>query len=196
MKHIPVFFLLLFFSLFQAQNTFKYTSYKSAGIKKDFSIIVNYNDEKELNYFLLQVESKDIIYNKSTFILDKIQYLKFTAYLNFLATKLIEYDHINKLGKIKKVEKYIEWEENMTVYCSYEDGPKQDVELKAIYLYQNGFGSLMISTSDFEQNGINFKRSQIYFNSINDLKLFINKIDNVKVQEAINKNYDAKSRLK
>ncbi|MDV3901222.1 hypothetical protein CMT89_08460 [Elizabethkingia anophelis] len=143
-----------------SQNTVKYSTYKTDNTKNSYSIILDYDNQLGLNYILINVESTDPIYKNSTFIIKGTELAKFRAYLAFISVKQTEWDLINISNKTKEIIKQIDWDEEMSLNCSYSDGPIYiDTPLHTNYVFMNGNSSIDISTSRFEYT----KRSRIFF---------------------------------
>ncbi|MDV3470888.1 hypothetical protein CMU02_09120 [Elizabethkingia anophelis] len=176
-----------------SQNTVKYSTYKTDNTKNSYSIILDYDNQLGLNYILINVESTDPIYKNSTFIIKGTELAKFRAYLAFISVKQTEWDLINISNKTKEIIKQIDWDEEMSLNCSYSDGPIYiDTPLHTNYVFMNGNSSIDISTSRFEYT----KRSRIFFLTKSFFSAFKEKIDPNKIKSFINSDYQKKSLLK
>lgn len=176
-----------------SQNTVKYSTYKTDNTKSSYSIILDYNNQLNLNYILINVESTDPIYKSSTFIIEGNELAKFRAYLAFISAKQTEWDLINISNKTKEIIKQIDWDEDISLNCSYSDGPiYTDTPLHANYLFMNGHSSIDISTSRFEYT----KRSRIFFLTKSFFSTFQEKLDPNRIKTFINSDYQKKSLLK
>lgn len=188
-----VWVMLFVLQVCNAQNTVKYGSYKMDNTNKNYSIFINYNNDKNINKILINVESTDPIFKESSFVLDKIGLLKFNAYLAFLYSKQAEWDLINISNKTKDVVKKIEWDEEITVDCSYTDGPiKIDTPIHSTYVFMNGSSSIDFGTSNFDL----VKRARIFFLNKILLAKLMDKLDLNKIKSFIDNDYKKKSLLK
>lgn len=170
------------------QGLFKYSTYKMDSVKKSYSIMLDYNKNKELTNLILDVKSEDALFDESSFLFDNAQLDKFRAYLNFLLSKKIEWDLINKSNKTSNIIKRIDWGlGDVLVSCAYTDGPaKLNTYLYTMYSFDKTQSVIVISTAG--SNDV--KSSVIIFSNNLSLEQFIKKLDSEKIQIAINE--DAK----
>ncbi|MEA1848943.1 hypothetical protein U9K52_08475 [Chryseobacterium sp. MHB01] len=186
--------LIFFFSSFcYSQNFFNYSSFKTDDPRKIYKINVFYDNSQNLNYLIIDVESLDIIFNKSKFYIKGDQIESFSKYLKFLLNKKIEWDAISLKNKILDCDKIIEYEDQFKINCIYEDGPsKSDTLLHTRYFIKNGKSFISIGTPFYND----VKPSILIFSDNKLFTQFINRIDIEKIKISIKNDYHKKSLLK
>lgn len=194
MKHIAILLSIFLIQVYNAQNTVKYSTYKMYNSKKSYSIFIFYDNNQKLTDILMEVDSTDPIFKKSSIAISKSEIFKFGAYLYYLAAKKTEWDVINISNKTKEIIKEIEWDEsNVLVGCAYEDGPAEaNTPLSATYVFINGGSAIEIKTLEFDD----LKRSRIFFTDRSQLINLADKLDFQKIQDFIKADFYKKSLLK
>ncbi len=192
MKQTILFFILIS-SLSSAQGSFRYGTYKMDDKKKSYNIDIGYGENKNFEHLILEVNSDDVLFDKSSFIIENINFPKFITYLNYVLSKQTEWDIINQKNKTKEVTKNINWDEKpLTIYYTYDGGQNGNTNLYTMYSFLNNNSLISIYIPDLKY----VKGSQIYFANKKLSEAFLSKLDLTKIQNAINKDYDKKKELK
>lgn len=194
MKKIAVILLMMMSGLFFGQEVFKYSSFKMDHTKKVYNLVVQYDKDRTLQKMLIDVESMDDLYDRSSFIIPAPDLLKFTAYMNFVLSKKMEWDITNIYNKVDDVTKKIEWNDgDVLVNCVYNDGPiKTNIYLHSTYMFGNKNSSVFILTAGSDD----VKSSMISFSDNVLFDIFLKKLDSAAIQRSIDVDYAKKNALK
>ncbi|WP_116547970.1 hypothetical protein [Chryseobacterium sp. HMWF035] len=180
---------VLFSNLALSQNIIKYSSYSMENPKKSYNIMLDYDNDPIVENILIDVESDDPIFKKSSFILTRHEFYVFLDYLKYMAEKKNEWDKINIANKITSVDKKIEWyNKNLKGSCVYLNGPIiSQTPFYADYYYRKGKSYIIIKSNRSDEVDYSF----ILFPSSKHLEMLIEKLNidkfNLLIEEDIKK---------
>lgn len=162
--------------------------------KKLYNIFLNYDENKNLDVLMIDVNSEDPIYKKSSFILyGKEDLERFRIFLRLALIKKLEWDSTNLINNEDDIVKKMDLEKEMQVTCIYDNGPSfSESNLSSTYVYLKGRSALSISTTSFGE----VERSQIFFIDNTSIKNFINKLEDKSINSFIISDFNKKARLK
>ncbi|CEJ70552.1 hypothetical protein BN1195_02879 [Chryseobacterium oranimense G311] len=177
-----------------SQNAVKHSSYTMENPKKSYNIMLGYDNTPALESILINAQSEDPIFTKSTLIFKKDQLTEFINYLKFILDKKNEWDVINLKNKTTEVTKKIDYP-NGDVYagCVYSGGPViTKTYLYSIYSYIKNGSGIQVSTA----GGSEAEPTYIFFPNTKSLQSFISKLDEEKINQTIQNDFKKLNILK
>lgn len=193
MKTTVILLFLLTYGFFNSQNIAKVATYSMDNPKKSYQILASFSEEKSLNELLINVDSEDVIYDKSTLILNPDQLVNFSDFLIFLLKKKKEWDPISLSNQTNEVVKNVEYEKDVKGDLVYRDGPVlTDTKLYGTYVFIKKNSAIIVNIIGSHE----VKDSSIIFPSTASLESFIKKIDKIKIQQSIDSEFTKVNLLK